>query len=155
MPPPHHPSHLGHWRLPNPTVQLRWFPPEMPKPLASTGAGAASAAAGAASGDSSSSSSSSSAAAAAPAPKARGKAAKTAAAAASSSASSSSAEGEGDAVEAIDFVDGIKTMCGVGDSMTRAGCAVHIYTCNADMVDTCFQNSDGDMLIVPQVSGGH
>uniref|UniRef100_A0A4W4F1U6 Homogentisate 1,2-dioxygenase n=1 Tax=Electrophorus electricus TaxID=8005 RepID=A0A4W4F1U6_ELEEL len=50
----------------------------------------------------------------------------------------------------VDFVSGLRTLCGAGDAKSRNGIAVHIYTCNASMLDKCFQNSDGDFLIVPQ-----
>mmetsp|Transcript_34983 Transcript_34983/g.93627 ORF Transcript_34983/g.93627 Transcript_34983/m.93627 type:complete len:289 (-) Transcript_34983:792-1658(-) len=53
--------------------------------------------------------------------------------------------------ESVDFLDGLVTMCGHGDPMGKEGCAIHMYTCNASMGDKCFTNSDGDMLIVPQV----
>jgi homogentisate 1,2-dioxygenase len=29
----------------------------------------------------------------------------------------------------------------------KAGMAIHMYTANISMVDTCFYNSDGDFLI--------
>lgn len=54
--------------------------------------------------------------------------------------------------ESVDFLDGLVTMCGHGDPMGKEGCAIHMYTCNASMGDKCFTNSDGDLLIVPQVS---
>lgn len=50
----------------------------------------------------------------------------------------------------VDFVDGLHTIAGAGDSRSRHGLAVHIYTCNSSMVDKAFFNSDGDFLIVPQ-----
>lgn len=50
----------------------------------------------------------------------------------------------------IDFIDGIKTICGAGDPSLKTGMAVHIYTVNISMKDKSFQNSDGDFLIVPQ-----
>ncbi|MCJ8745883.1 hypothetical protein PDJAM_G00135410 [Pangasius djambal] len=50
----------------------------------------------------------------------------------------------------VDFVEGLHTICGAGDSKSRNGIAIHIYTCNTSMIDRCFQNSDGDFLIVPQ-----
>lgn len=50
----------------------------------------------------------------------------------------------------VDFIDGMHTICGSGDIATRHGMAIHIYMANASMVDKCFYNSDGDMLIVPQ-----
>ena len=52
----------------------------------------------------------------------------------------------------VDFIDGLSTICGAGDCRMRmGGLAVHIYTANRSMGDKCFNNSDGDMLIVPQL----
>ncbi|XP_078742002.1 homogentisate 1,2-dioxygenase, partial [Lampetra fluviatilis] len=53
-------------------------------------------------------------------------------------------------VKKVDFVEGLSTLCGAGDVLTRQGCAVHIFTCNASMHNKCFYNSDGDFLFVPQ-----
>ena len=39
---------------------------------------------------------------------------------------------------------------GAGDSKTRHGIAVHVYTCNKSMANRAMYNSDGDFLIVPQ-----
>lgn len=50
----------------------------------------------------------------------------------------------------VDFVDGIRTICGAGEPSLRHGCVVHIYTCNASMANKVFYSSDGDFLIVPQ-----
>merc|ERR1712212_243380 len=50
----------------------------------------------------------------------------------------------------LDWVDGLRTVAGAGDSKTRHGIAVHVYTCNKAMGDRAFYNSDGDFLIVPQ-----
>lgn len=47
----------------------------------------------------------------------------------------------------VDFVQGLHTLCGAGDSRTRHGIAVHVYLCNRSMVDKAFYNSDGDFLI--------
>jgi homogentisate 1,2-dioxygenase len=53
--------------------------------------------------------------------------------------------------EDVDFISGIATVCGAGDTRQRmGGIAVHIYTCNRSMKDAAFNNSDGDMLFVPQ-----
>ena len=41
-------------------------------------------------------------------------------------------------------------LSGVGDSKTRHGIAVHVYTCNESMTNRAIYNSDGDFLIVPQ-----
>ena len=39
---------------------------------------------------------------------------------------------------------------GAGDSKTRHGIAVHVFTCNKSMTNRAIYNSDGDFLIVPQ-----
>src|SRR6202158_6125553 len=49
-----------------------------------------------------------------------------------------------------DFVDGLITMAGNGNTHTHAGVAIHIYVANASMTDRFFYNADGEMLIVPQ-----
>ncbi|XP_071438914.1 homogentisate 1,2-dioxygenase [Hetaerina americana] len=51
----------------------------------------------------------------------------------------------------INFVEGLRTLCGAGDPKVRHGIAVHIYVCNSSMNDCCVYNSDGDFLIVPQM----
>ena len=56
-------------------------------------------------------------------------------------------------VEPTDFVDGIITIAGNGDSFAQTGMAVHIYACNGDMSDRYFYNADGEMLIVPEMGG--
>ena len=53
-------------------------------------------------------------------------------------------------IEQTDFVDGLHTICGAGDSSTRNGLAVYIYTANSSMANKCMFNSDGDFLFVPQ-----
>lgn len=50
----------------------------------------------------------------------------------------------------INFVQGIRTMSGVGDPCMKSGLAIHLYTLNTSMIDEGFCNADGDMLIVPQ-----
>jgi homogentisate 1,2-dioxygenase len=54
--------------------------------------------------------------------------------------------------EEVDFVDGINTLAGAGDPLSRHGLAIHIYSCNTSMTprNKCLYNSDGDYLIVPQ-----
>ncbi|CAG9863356.1 unnamed protein product [Phyllotreta striolata] len=52
--------------------------------------------------------------------------------------------------EKTDFVDGMHTICGAGDSKCKTGIAVHVYSCNVSMGNRAFYNSDGDFLIVPQ-----
>ncbi|XP_003747579.1 homogentisate 1,2-dioxygenase [Galendromus occidentalis] len=49
-----------------------------------------------------------------------------------------------------DFVDGLRTICGAGDALTRHGLAIHIFVCNSSMNRRALQNADGDLLIVPQ-----
>ena len=51
---------------------------------------------------------------------------------------------------ATDFVEGIVTWAANGDVATTAGIAAHLYACNASMGSRVLQNSDGEMLIVPQ-----
>ncbi|KAK7107384.1 homogentisate 1,2-dioxygenase-like isoform X2 [Littorina saxatilis] len=53
----------------------------------------------------------------------------------------------------VDFVQGMKTVCGAGDPKARNGIAIYIYTCNVPMGDKSFYTSDGDFLIVPQQGG--
>ncbi|KAL1494654.1 hypothetical protein ABEB36_010222 [Hypothenemus hampei] len=50
----------------------------------------------------------------------------------------------------INFIEGLKTVCGAGDPKTKNGLAIHVYSCNASMENTAFYNADGDFLIVPQ-----
>merc|ERR1712227_1100201 len=50
----------------------------------------------------------------------------------------------------LDWVDGLRTIAGAGDSKTRHGIAVHVFTCNVSMTNRAMYNSDGDILIVPQ-----
>ncbi len=55
--------------------------------------------------------------------------------------------------EPTDFVEGITTIAGNGDSFGQVGMAVHIYACNKGMGDRFFYNADGEMLIVPEMGG--
>lgn len=50
----------------------------------------------------------------------------------------------------IDFVNGITTIAGNGDSFSQIGMAVHIFACNASMRDRYFYNADGEMLVVAE-----
>ncbi|UZJ57579.1 hypothetical protein CBS101457_006899 [Exobasidium rhododendri] len=50
-----------------------------------------------------------------------------------------------------DFVDGLVTLGGAGDSQVKDGMAIHFYSCNKSMKNRSFYNSDGDFLIVPQM----
>ncbi|MEZ4318726.1 MAG: iron-containing alcohol dehydrogenase [Myxococcota bacterium] len=49
-----------------------------------------------------------------------------------------------------DFLAGLTTFAGAGNAAFRKGAAVHLYSANADMVDTAFCNIDGDLLLVPE-----
>ncbi|PVV05043.1 hypothetical protein BB560_000440 [Smittium megazygosporum] len=51
----------------------------------------------------------------------------------------------------IDFIDGIKTICGAGEPTLASGLAIHVYTSTSNMNNRAFVNSDGDFLIVPQL----
>jgi homogentisate 1,2-dioxygenase len=55
--------------------------------------------------------------------------------------------------ESTDFIDGITTIAGNGDSFAQTGMAVHIYACNTSMTDRFFYNADGEMLVVPELGG--
>ena len=50
----------------------------------------------------------------------------------------------------VDWAQGLNTMTYHGDPTAQSGIQVHMYSCNADMVDKGFCNADGDFLIVPQ-----
>lgn len=50
----------------------------------------------------------------------------------------------------IDFVQGLKTIVGNGDSTIKDGLAVHVYAANSSMKKRAFCSNDGDMLFVPQ-----
>jgi len=50
-----------------------------------------------------------------------------------------------------DFVESWVTVGGTGDPENRHGLAIHLYSCNASMENKAFYNSDGDLLIVPQL----
>uniref|UniRef100_A0A1B6FUV5 Homogentisate 1,2-dioxygenase n=1 Tax=Cuerna arida TaxID=1464854 RepID=A0A1B6FUV5_9HEMI len=52
--------------------------------------------------------------------------------------------------KAVDWVEGLHTICGAGDPTVRSGLAIHVYLCNTSMKNKCFYNSDGDFLFVPQ-----
>jgi homogentisate 1,2-dioxygenase len=49
-----------------------------------------------------------------------------------------------------DFVNGIVTMAGCGDSFSQTGIGVHIFACNKNMTDRFFYNADGEMLVVAE-----
>jgi homogentisate 1,2-dioxygenase len=50
-----------------------------------------------------------------------------------------------------DFVDGLFTVGGNGDLKTRNGIAVHLYAANQSMQDRYFVDSDGELLLVPEL----
>jgi homogentisate 1,2-dioxygenase len=49
-----------------------------------------------------------------------------------------------------DFIDGIVTMAGCGDSFSQTGLGIHIFACNKNMTDRFFYNADGEMLVVAE-----
>src|SRR5215831_11036149 len=49
-----------------------------------------------------------------------------------------------------DFVDGITTIAGNGDSFAQMGIGIHIFCANAPMRDRYFYNADGEMLVVAE-----
>lgn len=49
-----------------------------------------------------------------------------------------------------DFIAGLTTIGGNGDSWSQSGIAVHLYGANQSMGDSYFFNTDGEMLLVPQ-----
>ena len=51
---------------------------------------------------------------------------------------------------AADFIDGLTTFAGNGDSYSQVGIAVHIFACNKNMTDRFFYNADGEMLVVAE-----
>jgi len=51
-----------------------------------------------------------------------------------------------------DFIDGLFTVGGNGDTRTRAGMAVHLYAANASMRDRYFVDSDGELIFVPELN---
>jgi homogentisate 1,2-dioxygenase len=53
--------------------------------------------------------------------------------------------------ERQDFIDGLFTVGGNGDSRTRNGMAVHLYAANASMTDRILVDSDGELLLVPEL----
>ena len=49
-----------------------------------------------------------------------------------------------------DFIDGIVTMAGCGDSYSQTGLGIHVFACNKNMTDRFFYNADGEMLVVAE-----
>ncbi len=54
---------------------------------------------------------------------------------------------------AVDFVDGLFTVAGNGDSHSWSGLAIHLYAATASMKKRFFYSADGEFLIVPQLGG--
>lgn len=51
----------------------------------------------------------------------------------------------------VDFLQGVRTYCGVGSPSLKNGLSIHLYSCNSPMEkDSAFYSADGDLLIVPQ-----
>jgi homogentisate 1,2-dioxygenase len=55
--------------------------------------------------------------------------------------------------EPTDFVDGLYTMGGNGDVLRRSGIGIHLYRANRSMTHRVFSDSDGELLIVPELGG--
>jgi homogentisate 1,2-dioxygenase len=53
-------------------------------------------------------------------------------------------------VEPTDFIDGLVTIAGNGDSMQHAGIGIHIYAANRSMQGRYFYDADGELLVVPE-----
>lgn len=49
-----------------------------------------------------------------------------------------------------DFIDGLVTYMGNGDSTAGTGIGIHLYAANQSMTNRYFFNSDGEMLFIPQ-----
>jgi homogentisate 1,2-dioxygenase len=56
--------------------------------------------------------------------------------------------------EALDFVDGLRSVVVNGDADAHTGMAAHLYLANRSM-QRAFVNADGEMLIVPQSGALH
>ena len=52
--------------------------------------------------------------------------------------------------EALDFIEGLRTMVLNGDADLQTGMAAHLVLCNQSMGRRALVNADGEMLIVPQ-----
>jgi len=53
--------------------------------------------------------------------------------------------------QSTDWLDGLMTFGGCGSPDTCRGFAIHLYAANTSMTDRAFYNSDGDLLLVPEV----
>lgn len=49
----------------------------------------------------------------------------------------------------VNFVEGLRTLCGHGDPTLKEGLAVHTYAFDADMNRQAFVSNDGEFLVVP------
>jgi len=52
--------------------------------------------------------------------------------------------------EPTDFVSGLTTVGGNGDTLTQAGIGIHLYAANTSMADRYFMNADGELLFAPR-----
>src|SRR5207247_4511832 len=52
--------------------------------------------------------------------------------------------------EALDFVDGMRTVAANGAAHGQTGMAAHVYLASRSMARRAFVNADGEMLLVPQ-----
>jgi homogentisate 1,2-dioxygenase len=52
--------------------------------------------------------------------------------------------------QALDFVDGMHTVCANGDADAQVGVAMHVYLANTSMRHRAMVNADGELLLVPQ-----
>lgn len=52
--------------------------------------------------------------------------------------------------EPADFIDGLVTIAGNGDSFANAGVGIHIYAANRSMDGRYFYDADGELLLVPE-----
>jgi homogentisate 1,2-dioxygenase len=52
---------------------------------------------------------------------------------------------------AVDFVQGLRTIAGVGGPEQQQGCGIHWYVANRSMQGRYFFDADGELLIVPQL----
>jgi homogentisate 1,2-dioxygenase len=55
-----------------------------------------------------------------------------------------------EANEHKNFLEGLITVAGQGSPGLKEGLCIYQYSCNTNMKNTAFSNSDGDLLIVPQ-----
>jgi homogentisate 1,2-dioxygenase len=53
--------------------------------------------------------------------------------------------------EPCDFVDGLATIATNGDVHAQKGIGIHVYRANRSMQDRFFYNSDGELLLVPEL----